>query len=282
MTSRHSNLGTPDLRLERDGPIAWCVVDRPGARNALTPAMYRGIGRALELTAADPELRALIITGSGSAFIAGGDLGRLDEAQAGRQLGQILPFAALRDSPVPVVVAVNGTCQGSGVLIALLADISVASEQATFRVPELLRGFPEAWTAAVLPAHVGVGRAHELMLTGRTFDAAEAHRIGAVSRLARHERLLEAAEEAAREVLDAAPQARRQWRRLVAAHYPTVDESLMDAAAASPEVREGFQAFLEKRKPRWTLTHRAAPLDTAPPDGEAEPEEILRKPDINN
>lgn len=251
MTPQNSDLGTPYLRLERDGPIACCVVDRAEARNALTPAMYRGIGRAIEITAADPELRALIITGSGGAFIAGGDLGTLDEAQAGQRISQSLPFAAIRDSPVPVIAAVNGICQGSGMLIALLADISIASEQATFRVPELLRGYPEAWTAAVLPAHVGVGRANELMLTGRTFRAVEAHLIGVVSRLASHGRLLETAAEAAREVLASAPQARREWRRLVAAQYPTVDESMMDTAAASPEVREGFQAFLEKRKPRW-------------------------------
>ena len=149
-------LGTSSLRLERDGSIAWCVIDRPAARNALTPAMYYGIKRAVRLVNADPDLAALIITGTGDVFAPGGDLGGRsepgDEPVPDHVGNDILPFLTIRDSRAPVIAAVNGICQAGGLLIAMLADIAVASDRATFRAPELLRGITDATYAAVLPA----------------------------------------------------------------------------------------------------------------------------------
>ncbi len=78
----------------------------------------------------------------------------------------VLPFLAIRDSPAPVIAAVNGICQAGGLLIAMMADIAVASDRATFRVPELLRGIPDATYAAALPAHVGLAMARDLLLVG--------------------------------------------------------------------------------------------------------------------
>ena len=97
-------LGTPMLRLERAGSIAWCVIDRPGARNALTPAMYYGLKRAVHLVNRDPDLAALIITGVGDVFAPGGDLG--GRSEPGESVpdvtGQdVLPFLAIRDSRAP-------------------------------------------------------------------------------------------------------------------------------------------------------------------------------------
>ena len=89
----------------------------------------------------------------------------------------ILPFLAIRDSRAPVIAAVNGICQAGGLLIAMMADIAVASDRATFRVPELLRGIPDATYAAALPAHVGMAVARDLLLSARRFDAAEAQRL---------------------------------------------------------------------------------------------------------
>ena len=83
----------------------------------------------------------------------------------------VLPFLTVRDSQAPVIAAVNGICQAGGLLIAMLADIAVASDKATFRVPELLRGVPDATYVAVLPAHVGIAVARDLLFTGRPFDA---------------------------------------------------------------------------------------------------------------
>src|SRR5580658_3725048 len=198
------DLGAAGLRLERDGPIAWCVIDRPGARNALTPAMYFGIKQAVRLVNTDPDLAALIITGTGDVFAPGGDLG--GRAEPGDRLPEglgydVLPFGAIRDSRAPVIAAVNGICQAGGLLIAMMADIAVVSDRATFRVPELLRGITDATYAAALPAHVGMAVARDLLLSGRTFDAAEAQRIGLIARVVPHDELRSAALGAAHQVL---------------------------------------------------------------------------------
>ncbi len=185
-------LGTPNLRLEREGPIAWCTIDRPAARNALTPAMYYGVKRAVRLVNTEPELAALIIIGTDDVFAPGGDLGgRTDEGESpvGAMGEDVLPFLAIRDSQAPVIAAVNGICQAGGLLMAMMADIAVASDRATFRVPELLRGIPDATYAAALPAHVGIAMARDLLFSARTFDAAEAQRIGLLSRVVPHDEL---------------------------------------------------------------------------------------------
>ena len=189
-------LGAAGLRFEREGAVAWCVIDRPEARNAFTPAMYFGIKRAVGIVNQDPDLAALIITGTGDVFAPGGDLGgRSDPGdEPTPDIGHdILPFLTIRDSRAPVVAAVNGICQAGGLLIAMLADIAVASDRATFRVPELLRGIPDATYAAVLPAHVGLAVARDLLLSARRFDAAEAQRLGVISRLVPHDELRDAA-----------------------------------------------------------------------------------------
>jgi enoyl-CoA hydratase/carnithine racemase len=249
------DLGTSNLRLEREGPIAWCVIDRPAARNALTPAMYYGIKQAVRLVNVDPDLAALIITGTGDVFAPGGELGGRTEPgdTPTPDIGaDILPFLAIRDSRAPVIAAVNGICQAGGLLIAMMADIAVASDRATFRVPELLRGIPDATYAAVLPAHVGLAVARDLLLSGRRFDATEAHRIGLLSRVVPHDELRSAAVEAAHQVLETAPDARVHVKRMLNEHYGPIDyQTMFWALDHSPEPREGMRAFMEKRPPNW-------------------------------
>ncbi len=151
-----------------------------------------------------------------------------------------------------MIAAVNGICQGGGLLIAMMADIAVASDRATFRVPELLRGIPDATYAALLPAHVGVAVARDLILSARRFDAAEAVRLGVISRVVAHDELRSAATEAARQVLQTAPDARVHVKRMLNEHYGAIDYPTMFwALEHSPEPREGMQAFMEKRKPNW-------------------------------
>jgi enoyl-CoA hydratase/carnithine racemase len=250
-----NELGAAGLRFEREGPIAWCVIDRPEARNALTPAMYFGIKRAVRLVNQDPELAALIITGTGDVFAPGGDLGGRREPgdEPTPDIGHdILPFLTIRDSRAPVVAAVNGICQAGGLLIAMLADICVASDRATFRVPELLRGIPDATYAAVLPAHVGVAVARDLLLSARRFDAAEALRLGVISRVVPHEQLRDAALAAAREILQTPPMARTHVKRMLNERYGLIDyQTMFWALEESTEPREGMAAFMEKRRPNW-------------------------------
>lgn len=250
-----NELGAAGLRFERDGAIAWCTIDRPEARNAFTPAMYFGIKKAVHLVNRDPDLAAMIITGTGDVFAPGGDLGgRTSEGdEPVPDLGhEILPFLTIRDSRAPIVAAVNGICQAGGLLVAMLCDICVASDRATFRAPELLRGIVDATYAAVLPAHVGIAMARDLLLSGRRFDAAEALRLGVISRVVPHDELRPAAVQAVTEILQTGPLARMHVKRMLNERYGPIDyQTMFGSLADSDEPREGMRAFMEKRPPAW-------------------------------
>jgi enoyl-CoA hydratase len=257
MTVSDDDLGAAGLRFAREGVVAWCMIDRPEARNALTGAMYYGIKKAVHRVDSDPELAALIITGTGDVFAPGGDLGGREPDPRDAPVpelgaGELLPFRAIRESRKPVIAAVNGICQGGGLLIAMMADIAVVSDRATFRVPELLRGIIDATYAATLPAHVGVAVARDLLLSARRFGASEALAYGLITRVVPHEELRNAALEAAGEVLQTAPVARMHVKRMLNERYGVVDyQTMMWGLAESPEPREGFAAFMEKRAPNW-------------------------------
>lgn len=251
------DVGTRSLKLRRDGPIMWCVIDRPQARNALTPAMYFGIKRAVRLVNSLKEPCALVITGTADSFSAGGDLGgRYEEGDDPVPAGlthESLPFVAIRESMQPVIAAVNGICMGGGLLIAMMADIAVVSERASFRVPELLRGIIDASYASMLPAHIGMARARDLILSARRIDAPEAFEMGLFSRMVAHEQLHAEAERAACEILRTAPEARAHTKRMLNQQYPPIDyETMFTSLAYGREPREGMRAFMEKRDPDWT------------------------------
>lgn len=251
------DLGTKNLRLTREGPILWCTIDRPGARNAITSAMYFGIKKAVRLVNSDKSLRALIITGTGDVFAPGGELGgRHEEGDQPLPDGlvyEMLPFVSIRESQAPVISAVNGICQAGGLLIAMLSDIAVCSERATFRVPELLRGIIDATYAAILPIHVGMAQARDLLLSARKLDAAEALRIGLISRVVKHEDLRAEALKAATEILQTAPECRAHVKRMLNQQYARIDYETMFVSLMSEtsEAREGMAAFMEKRQPNW-------------------------------
>jgi enoyl-CoA hydratase/carnithine racemase len=250
------DLGAAGLRFEREGSLGWCIIDRPSARNALTPSMYYGIRRAVHLVNTDPELSALVITGTGDVFAPGGDLGGRyepgDVPPPEALSHELLPFLAVRDSQAPVISAVNGICQGGGLLIAMLSDICVASDRSTFRAPELVRGITDATYAAVLPAHVGIAVARDLLLSARKIDAAEALRIGLISRVVPHDELRDAAVQAAREVLQTGPEARMHVKRMLNDRYGLIDyQTMFWTLQHSEETREGMLAFMEKRAARW-------------------------------
>jgi enoyl-CoA hydratase len=249
------DLGTPYLRFERRGPLAWCVVDRPDSRNALTSAMYFGIRRAVDLVNRDDELAALIITGTGDVFIPGGEL-RGREPDKWLDFADLLgldstPFEAIRNSPKPVVSAVNGIAQGGGLLIAMLSDVSVAGESATVRAPELFRGIADTGYAAYLPAQIGIARARDMLLTGRVVTAAEAERWGMFTRVVPDDQVAKTAEEVAIQISRTAPQARMQVKRIINANYGRVDLMTFNALLNNEEMAEGGRAFAEKREPRW-------------------------------
>jgi enoyl-CoA hydratase/carnithine racemase len=248
-------LGTKYLRLERHGPLAWCVVDRPQARNAMTAAMYFGVRVATNRVDADRDLAGLLITGTGDVFIPGGDL-NFDAQDEWADLPGLLfmdntPFDALRQATKPVVSAVNGICQGGGLVIAMLSDVAVASDRATFRVPELYRGIADTHYAHILPRQIGPARARDLMMTGRTLSAEEAVDWGLISRVVPHDDLLEEATEVLIACCHTAPAARLDVKRSFDAYYGLYDRIGMAASLRGPEPVEGYQAFKERRAPSW-------------------------------
>ncbi len=248
-------LGTPFVRFERHGSLAHCVVDRPEARNAMTGPMYFAVRYAVDVVNADPALSGLLLTGTGDVFIPGGDLG----GAAGDDWGDLsrllamdtTPFEAIRNSRKPVVSAVNGICQGGGLLMALLSDVAVVSERATFRAPELYRGIADTGYAAYLPVQIGPARARDMLFTGRTLDAAEACAWGLVTRVTEHDRLLDEAAELLRACCRTAPQARLAVKRVINEQYGHYDRMSMDESLSGPECVEGWLAFKERRSPSW-------------------------------
>jgi len=200
-------LGTPFLRFERRGSIAVVVVDRPHRRNAMTPAMYFGVRCAVDHVNRSDDLAALVLTGTGDVFIPGGDLGGDQEDGWGDLAGLLhfdnVPFEAVRNSAKPVVAAVNGICQGGGLLIAMLCEVAVISSGATFRAPEVLRGIADTGYASLLPAQIGIARARDMLLTGRTIDAETALAWGLATRVAAPDDVLGDAIEVAQQVANA-------------------------------------------------------------------------------
>jgi enoyl-CoA hydratase/carnithine racemase len=247
-------LGTSHLRFERHGSLAHCVVDRLEKRNALTPAMYFGVRHAVHVVNSDPALAGLLITGVGDVFIPGGDMsGTYDDFWDGLgSLGMdVTPFDAVRHSAKPVVSAINGICFGGGMMIAMLSDVAVASERSTFRAPEIYRGIADTHYSQILPHQVGIARARDLLLSGRTLKAQEALEWGLVTRLVPHDDLMTAAVRVLTECCWGAPDARREVKRAINLQYGIYDRMAMDASLRGDEYVEGWTAFSERRAPNW-------------------------------
>ncbi|ORA09977.1 crotonase [Mycobacterium asiaticum DSM 44297] len=256
-------LGTKFLRFDREGPFGICTLDRPEARNAMTPAMYFGIKYAVKHVDADADLAGLLITGTGDVFAPGGDMGGGGEDNwltFGSVLGMdALPFDTLRQSAKPVVAAVNGLCQGGGLQIALCSDMAVVSERATFRVPELYRGIADTYYSHTLARLIGPVRTRDLMFTGRTLSAAEALNWGLVARVVPHDELHNAAREVLAQCCRTAPQARSVVKASLDNYVGLYDRIAMQSSLGAPESIEGFLAFKERRSPDWV--HPALELD---------------------
>jgi enoyl-CoA hydratase len=248
-------LGTPYLTFARTGAFAVCTLDRPEARNAMTPAMYFGIRYAINRVNADPDLAGLLITGTGDVFAPGGDLGQragdnwMDFAATLSM--DVTPFDTLRTSAKPVVAAVNGLAQGGGLQIAMCSDMAVVSDRATFRVPELFRGIADTYYSQMLARIIGPIRTRDLMLTGRELSAEEAMEWGMVSRLVPHDSLLEVASEVLAQICRTAPGARGLVKASLDNYLGLYDRVGMKTSLDGAEAVEGYVAFKERRSPSW-------------------------------
>jgi 2-(1,2-epoxy-1,2-dihydrophenyl)acetyl-CoA isomerase len=247
--------------------VATVTLNRPAQRNALDAAVREGLARAVDAVRADAGVRALVITGAGGAFCAGGDLRSMaaapPDAAAWRARLQ-LAHAWLRpliELDRPVLAAVDGPAFGAGFGLALAADIVIASTRARFCLSFMRLGLvPDFGSLYTLPRIVGVQRAKELMLSAREVGADEALALGIAAEVVAPERVLARAQTLARSFVGASPLAVSLVKRaLAAAPHAGLDSVLETEAAAqalcftSPEHRDAVARFLDKQPAafRW-------------------------------
>jgi enoyl-CoA hydratase/carnithine racemase len=167
-----------------EGRVARLVINEERRLNVLNSAQLERLMAALEPLAGDESLRVVVLTGAGRSFIGGADLGELKDFDRELARGFITRLhevcAAIRALPVPVIGRINGYCLGGGLEVAAACDMRVAGESAVFGMPEVKVGLPSVIEAALLPGLIGWGKTREILLTGETFGADEARRIGFV------------------------------------------------------------------------------------------------------
>jgi enoyl-CoA hydratase/carnithine racemase len=256
------------FRYDEQGAIARVTFERPETLNSLTFEIYRELAALLRGLAERPTVRVVVLTGAGRAFCSGGDVKEIIGELLHRDLRGLLDFtrqtcelvAAMRALPRPILASLNGPVAGAGAAIALAADLRIASEtaKAAFLFVNVGLAGADMGAAFLLPRIVGLGRAAELLMTGDFIDAPEALRIGFYNRVVPAERLAEETDRLA-ERLAAGPAAalaatkdalnRELTMDLTQAleHEARVQAELM----TQPDFREGFEAFVAKRRPRF-------------------------------
>lgn len=246
------------------GAVRTITLNRPERRNAMTPQMQLELIAALE-EATTSGCRALVLRGAGEAFCSGLDLSALQEinnktaAEYRADAERIARlFRTLYEVTVPTIAAVRGAAIAGGTGLATICDFTLAEAAAKFGYTEVRIGFVPALVSAFLALQVGDKRARDLVLTGRLFDAAEAHRLGLVNEVLPPDELEGRVEALARTLAANSPASLAATKRLMAAqNKPWLDAAValaMEAGAQSRETadfREGVAAFLEKRKPVW-------------------------------
>jgi methylglutaconyl-CoA hydratase len=260
-------MSQPLVRLAIHEHTATIILNRPEKRNALTRAMLDRLAETLSDLHLERRVRAIVLTGAGTAFSAGMDLAEMQETakqerphdqwQTDAEQYRDLLEAMLR-FPKPLIAAVNGPCLAGGAGLMLACDIVVAAETATFGLPEPLRGITAGVVSPLLHFRVGGGHAGRLLLTAQSINAAEAHRIGLFHEVVHPDHLWPRATELAGQCAACAPEALQLTKRML---NETIGEQLFTllsaGAAASAAARtteaaaEGLAAFLEKRKPQW-------------------------------
>jgi 2-(1,2-epoxy-1,2-dihydrophenyl)acetyl-CoA isomerase len=258
------------LLFEVRAAVARITLNRPAVYNALDVTMARELAQVVGRCAQDAAIRAVILTGAGTAFCSGGDLrsfhAALTDGQGGigDRVGQTLgplheAVLGMTKLQAPVIAAVNGVAAGAGLSIVCACDIVVVAESARFTVAYTRAGLtPDGSATYFLPRRIGMGRALDLTLTNRTFSAREALEWGLASRVAPDADLTVVAGEIAAQLASGATEAfgaaktllYAGWTAPLAEQLDREGESIV-RMANSPDGREGIAAFVEKRPPRF-------------------------------
>ncbi|SDD44668.1 carnitinyl-CoA dehydratase [Ruegeria marina] len=253
------------IKTRRDGAILEVTLDRPKA-NAIDLATSRIMGEVFRAFRDDPELRVAILTGGGEKFFCPGwDLKAAadgDAVDGDYGVGGFGGLQELRDMNKPVIAAVNGIACGGGLELALSADMIIAADHATFALPEIRSGTVADAASVKLPKRIPYHIAMELLLTGRWFDAEEAHRWGLVNEIVPGAQLLDRAWELARLLASGPPLVYAAIKEIVREAEDEKFQDTMnkitkrqlrtvDVLYSSEDQLEGARAFAEKRDPVW-------------------------------
>ncbi len=258
-------MSTPEARFAADGPVAYLTFNRPQARNAMTWAMYDALAEACAQVEAQPDVRVFVLRAAGDAFAAGTDIGQFTAFSSGddgiayeRRMEDVI--ARLERLAVPTIAQVQGVAAGGGCMIALVCDLRVCTPSAKFGVPiaRTLGNCLSAANHARLVDLIGPARTKDLMFTGRLLEVAEAQSLGLVTRIAAPEEIDTEVRNLAQTIAAHAPitlQTTKEALRRIAAHrrlQQGKDDDLLSRCYASADFREGVQAFVTKRPPRFT------------------------------
>jgi len=254
-----------NVKTEIRDAILWLTIDRPKVLNALNAQTVGEIGRVFAEARNDDSVKAVIVTGGGEkAFVAGADIGELAKmtpitGKETAERGQAV-FLSIERFPKPVIAAINGFALGGGCELALACHIRIASEKAQLGLPEVSLGIIPGYggTQRMLRL-LGSGKALELICTGDRINAAEAERIGLVNKVVPAEQLASAAEELAKRMTSRGPLAVRAAIEavMVGGEMPLEEGLVFEATlfgllASTDDMKEGMNAFLEKRAASFT------------------------------
>jgi enoyl-CoA hydratase len=254
------------IRIERAGALAYLIFDHPERRNALNASMWRQIPQLAAQLDQDRDVRVIVMRGAGEeAFVSGADISEFSQLRSGSAAAQydaenVSAFAALHALQKPLIALIHGFCIGGGLALASCADLRYAADDALFAVPASRLGLGYPLSAAQhLLRLLGQAHAKELFFTARRFKAPDALRLGLVHEVVAKAQLEAHVQKVVAEIVDNAPLTIRAFK-LAAAELlkPAAERDDTAAAAAvgvcfaSADYREGVQAFLEKRRPKFT------------------------------
>ncbi len=245
------------IEITRQGPVQILRFNRPEKKNAITGAMYQMLTEALKSGDASPDIAAHVFLGSGGSFCAGNDIGDFLAAAQKGSGGPVLDFIALLPKmQKPMIAGVSGLAIGIGVTLLFHCDLVYATPDATFTTPFLNLGLlPEAGSSLLGPRLMGPQRAFEMLVLGETFIAERARQAGLVNDIVAADGLEAKVISIAERLATKPPEALALSRRLLKGDVAEVSKRVGEEAAlfaqrlSTPEAREAFQAFLEKRPP---------------------------------
>lgn len=259
--------GTTDLLAElQDDGVLIATLNRPENRNAFSAAMGKALGSVYQLADSNDAVRVVVITGTPPAFCAGADFSR------GSGVFEQTEVSDFSSNPVnppawkirkPVIAAINGHAIGIGLTLALQCDLRIIARDAKYGVVQVRRGIlPDAMSHWVLPRLVGIAKAADILLTGRTFNGVEAAELGIASQAVANDEVLPHALEVAHDIaVNTAPVSVALSKRLLWESYSMTSEQMNKAETelhlhlmGKSDSREGVNAFLERREPRWSLS----------------------------